>query len=110
MMRTMGKSATIPDARLSKQIATNDDAAAKQEEVEEQIEGDYVEMEARENGTGGPAPMMRTNEEMETADDAVASREENEEQAEEHRIDKVALEDTISAPSAEYIRSECVHD
>jgi hypothetical protein len=54
--------------------------------------------------------MMRTNEEMETADDAVASGEEVEEQAEEHRIDKVALEDTISAPSAEYIRSERVHD
>lgn len=110
-MRTMGKSATIPEARLSKQIATNDDAAANQEEVEEQIEGDNVEKTARENGTGGPAPIMRSNKEIETADDVVASTEEVEEQAEETLIDKVALEDGIRSPSAEeYIRREHVHD
>jgi hypothetical protein len=93
-MKTVGKSATIPESRLSKQIATNDDAAANEEQVEEQIEEDNVKKAARENGTGILAPIMRGNEEMETADDAVASREEVEEQAEESRIDKVALEDT----------------
>jgi len=51
-MKTVGKSATIPESRLSKQIATNDDAAANEEEVEEQIEEDNVKKAARENGTG----------------------------------------------------------
>jgi hypothetical protein len=110
-MKTVEKSATISESRLSKQIATIDDAAANEEEVEEQIEEDNVEKAARENGTGAPGPIMRRNMEMETADDAVSSREEVEEQTEESRVDKVALEDGISTPSAEeHIRRERVHD
>lgn len=54
-----GKVSSDPEARLSKQIATNDDATANQEEVEEQIEGDNVEEAARENETSGPAPIMK---------------------------------------------------
>jgi hypothetical protein len=108
-MRAMGKSATVPEAQLSKQIATNDDAAANQQEVEEQIEGDNVEKKAHENRTGSPVAIMRSNEEMQTADNAVAAKEEVDEQAEDLRIDKVALEDTISAPSAEDIRRGSVH-
>jgi hypothetical protein len=105
------KPATITEFRLSKQLATNDDAAANEEEAEEQIEEDNVGKAARENETGIRGPIMRSNEETETADDAVAGREEVEEQAEEHRIDKVALEDGISTPSAEeYIRWKRVHD
>jgi len=92
-------------SRLSKQIATNDDAAANKEEIEEQIEGDNVKSAARENATGFPVPILKGNEEIQDADDAVASREEVEEQAEESRIDKVAFEDGMSTPSAkEYIR------
>jgi NCAIR mutase (PurE)-related protein len=110
-MKNVGRSATIAESRLSKQIATNDDAAANEEEVEEQIEEDNVEKAARENGTGVPGRIMRGNKEMETADDAVASREEVEEQAEESRIDKVAFEDGISTTSAkEYIQSGRTHD
>ena len=109
-MKTVGKSATIPKSRLSKQIATNDDAAANEEEVEEQIEEDNVEKAARENRTGVPTPLM-SNKQIESADDAVASRKEVEEQAEESRIDKVAFEDGISTASAkEYIRRGRTHD
>jgi len=71
-MTTLRKYATIPDARLSKQIATKDNAAANEEEVEEQIEEDNVEKAAGENGTGIPDSSMtsnvRSNEEIETAD------------------------------------------
>jgi hypothetical protein len=109
-MKTVGKSATIPKSRLSKQIATNDDAAANEEEVEEQIEEDNVEKAARENRTGVPTPLM-SNKQIESADDAVASREEVEEQAEEKCIDKAAFEDGISTASAkEYIRRGRTHD
>ena len=53
-MMTVGTLATIPNSRLSRQIATNDDAAANEDEVEEQIEEDNVEKTARENETGAP--------------------------------------------------------
>lgn len=46
-----GKSATIPESRSSKQIATNDDAAANEQEVEEQIREDNVEEQAEETRT-----------------------------------------------------------
>ena len=82
-MKNVQRSVTISESGLSKQMAANDDAAADEEEVDEQIEGDNVEKEARENGTIAPAPIMRSNEEIKTADDAVAAREEVEEQAEE---------------------------
>ncbi len=53
-MRVVGKFAPIPKSRLSKQMATNDDAAANEDEVEEQIEEENVEKTARENETGAP--------------------------------------------------------
>jgi hypothetical protein len=43
---------------LSKQIATNDDVAANEEEVEEQIEEDNVEKAARENRSGVTTLLM----------------------------------------------------
>jgi len=105
-MKNAPKSVT----RLSKQIATDDDAAANGQEVEEQMEEDNVEKAARENETRGPAPIM-SNDEIKTADDAADSREEVEEQAEESRIDKVAFEDGVSIASAqEYIRRGRDHD
>ena len=110
-MKTVGVSRTIRESRLSKQILANDDAAARAEEVEEQIEEDSVEKAARENETRVPAPIIRSNEEMETADDAVASREQEQEQAEGSRIDKVAFEDGIGTAAAEeYIRRGHTHD
>jgi len=110
-VKTVGTSATIPESRLSKQIATNDDAAANEEEVDEQIEEDNVEKAARENETRVPAPIMTGNKQIECADDAVASREEVEEQAEEKCINKAAFEDGISTASAkEYIRRKRTHD
>ena len=109
-MKPVGMSATIPESRLRKQIATKDDAAANAEEVEEQIEEDNVEKAARENETGAPIPTM-SNEKMAVDDDAVASREQEQEQAEDSRIDKVAFEDGISTAAAkEYIRRGRDHD
>lgn len=111
-MKTGGNAATISKFRLSKPIATNDDAAANEQEVEEQIEEENVEKAARENRTGAQATFMST-EQIETADDAVAPREEVEEQAEESRIDidKVAFEDGISAAAAEqYMKRGHIHD
>ena len=103
-MKKVGKSATILQSQLSKQIATNDNAAASEQEVKEQIEEDSVENAARKNRSGSPAPFMR-NKPIEAAGDAIAIREEVEEQAEESRIDKVAFEDGVSTTSAkEYIR------
>jgi hypothetical protein len=81
-MKTVGKSATNPESRLSQQIATHDDVAANEEEVEEQIEEDNVENAARENGTGSTDPILRSNKEVETVDDGLAPTEEVEEQAE----------------------------
>ena len=75
-MKTVGKSATNPESRLSQQIATHDDVAANEEEVEEQIEEDNVENAARENGTGSTGKILRSSKEVETADDALASMEE----------------------------------
>ena len=110
-MATVAKFARVPTSRSSRQIATNDDAVAKQEEVEEQIEEDRVEKAARENRAGDSVPIMRGNQEIESADDAVASREEVEEQAGENRIDKVAFNEGISAASAkEYIGRGRNHD
>jgi hypothetical protein len=110
-MQIVGKSATIPESRLSKQIATNDDAAADEQEVEDQIEEDNGEKATRKNGTGVPVPILRGNEAMGTADDAVASKEEVEAQAEESRIAKVAFEDGMSTASAkEYIQRGRTHD
>jgi len=94
-MTTVGKFGTIPKSQLSPQIATNDGAAANEEEVEEQIEEENVEKAALENRAGVSTPFM-SNKQIETADDAVASREEVEEQAEESRIAKVAVEDGMS--------------
>jgi hypothetical protein len=109
-MKNVGKFATIPESRLSKPIATNDDAAANAEEVEEQIEEDNVEKAARENRSGVPTPLM-SNRQIETADDAAAAREEVEEQAEESRIDKAAFEDGMSAASTkEYTHRGRTHD
>ena len=48
-MTIVGKFAMIPKSRSSEQIATNDDATANEEEVEEQIEEDNVEKAALEN-------------------------------------------------------------
>jgi hypothetical protein len=79
-MKTVGRSATIPESRLSKQIATIGDAAANEEEVEEQIEEDNVKRVARENATGLPIRILRGSEEMAPVDDAVAAGEEVEEQ------------------------------
>jgi hypothetical protein len=104
-MKSDGESATISESRLSKQIATNDDAAAHEEEAEEQLEEDNVEKAARKNRSAVPSPFM-SNKQIETADDAVV-----EEQVEESRIDKVAFEDGISTASAkEYIRRGRTHD
>jgi hypothetical protein len=99
-MTTVGKFATIPESLLSKQIATNDDAAANEEEVEEQIEEDNVKRVARENATGFPIRILRGNEERQAADDAVAS-DEVEEQVERKRVEKKAFENRVSAASAE---------
>ena len=57
MMTTVGKFATIPESRLGKQMAANDDAAANEEEVEEQIEEDNVE---RQHMKTAPAPRSRS--------------------------------------------------
>ncbi len=54
-MKTVAKTATIPESRLSQQIAANDDAAANEEEVEEQIEEDNVKKAARENTISVPS-------------------------------------------------------
>ncbi len=114
-MKTGGRSATIAESRLSKQIATNDDAAANEEEVDEQIEEDNVEKLALENGSGVSTPSMGNrqmgNKQIETADNAVASREKVKEQAQESRIDKVAFEDGVSkAAATEYIKRGRTHD
>ena len=58
MMTTVGKFATLPESRLGKQMAANDDSAANEEEVEEQIEEDNVRKAARENSTGATIPLM----------------------------------------------------
>ena len=42
---------------MSQQIATNDDAAANEEEIEEQIEEDNVEKAARENSSRLSGPV-----------------------------------------------------
>jgi hypothetical protein len=63
-MKTVGTSATNPESRLSQQIATHDDVAANEEEVEEQIEEDNVENAARENGPASMVPILRNNGEI----------------------------------------------
>jgi len=109
-MTTAGKFAAVSKSELSKKLAANDNAAANEQEVEEKIEEDTVEKEARENRTDARLPFM-SNKQRETADDAVASREEIEEQAVESRIDKVAFEDGVSTTSAkEYIHSGRAHE
>jgi hypothetical protein len=99
-MTTVGKFATLGESRMSKQIATNDDDAANEEEVEEQIEEENVEKAAGEYGTGIPIPFM-SNSRIETADDAEASSEEVEEQVERKHVEKKALGNRISAASAQ---------
>ena len=109
-MKNVEKSVTVAASRLSRQMATNDDAAANEEDVEEQIEEEDVEKAALENRSDVPIP-FKSNQQIETADNAAASREEVEEQAEESRVDKVAFEDGVSTSSAtEYIRSGRAHD
>jgi hypothetical protein len=99
------------EVRVSKKIATSDDAAANQEEVDEQMGEDAVKKKARENATGTPAPIMKGADVLETADNVVASSEEVTEQAQESRIDKVAFEDGISTAAAEeYIGRGRTHD
>ena len=63
-MATVAKFARVPTSRSSRQIATNDDAAANEEEVEEQIEEDNVENAARENGPASMVPILRNNGEI----------------------------------------------
>lgn len=109
-MNAVGRSAMIAESGLSKQIATNDDAAANEEEVEEQIEEENVEKTAHENETGAPIPMMG-NDEMAVDDDAVSAREEVQQQVERKRVEKEAFENRISAASAEkWIRNGRTHD
>jgi len=109
-MTMVRKFATIPESRLSKRTATDDDAAANQEEIAQQIEEDNVKKQAGENVTGGPTPFV-SNKQIESADDAVASREEVEGQAERKRIEKEAFENRISVASAEkWTRGGRTHD
>ncbi|MGC2357106.1 MAG: hypothetical protein WA491_13665 [Candidatus Acidiferrum sp.] len=103
MMTTVGKFATPPESRLGKQMVANDDSAANEEEVEEQIEEDNVRKAAHENSTGATIPFM--SKQIETADDAVASNDEAEEQVERKRVEKEAFENRISAASAEKWRN-----
>ena len=99
-MKTAGKNAIIPESQLSKQIATNDDIAANEEEVEEQIEELSVERAAGEN-----------SEKSDTDDVATPYERAVEGQAEEGRIDKVAIEDGINPSAAEeYIHQGHTHD
>jgi hypothetical protein len=99
------------EVRVSKQIATIDNAAANREEVDEQMEQSTVEKAARENAPGIPVPGMKGAEELMAADNAVASSEEVAQQAQESRIDKVAFEDGISTAAAEeYIGRGRTHD
>jgi hypothetical protein len=86
---------------VSRQTATNDDAAANEEEVEEQIEKDNVKKAARENVSGVPNPIMRGIEEKAAVDDAVAAGEEVQEQVERIRAEQRAFENRISVASAE---------
>jgi hypothetical protein len=109
-MTSVGKLATISEFRLSKHLAANDDAAANEEEVEEQIEDENVEKVADQNRTVIPFPHM-INQQINTAHDAVASGEQIEEQAEESPINKVAFEDGITTTAAEeYIKRGRAHD
>lgn len=109
-MMVVGTLAPISNSRLSRQMATNDDAAANEEEVEEQIEEENVEKTARENETGAPIPMM-SNAEMAVDDDAVSAREEVQQQVEGKRVEKEAFENRISVASAEkWTRSGRTHD
>jgi hypothetical protein len=98
-MKTVRRSATIPEFRLS-QMAANNNAATNLEEVEGQIEEDNVKKAARENAIGTPA-MMRGSAEMAAVDDAGAAGEEVQEQVERKRVEKQAFENRISAASAE---------
>jgi hypothetical protein len=109
-MTAVGKFATIAKSRLSKRIATNDDAAANEEEIEEQIEEDNVKENARENETAAPIPTM-SNVEMAVTDDAVFMREEVQQQVEAKRVEKEAFENRISTASAErWTRSGRTYD
>jgi hypothetical protein len=94
-MRTVEKVRSAPESRLSKQITSDNDAAANEEEREERNERNSVKKAARANGTGFPVPRM-SNKQMETADDAVASKEEVEQRAEESHINMLARENGIS--------------
>jgi hypothetical protein len=98
-MKTVRRSATIPEFRLS-QMAANDNAATNLEEVEGQIEEDNVKKAARGNAIGIPA-MMRGSAEMAAVDDAGAAGEEVQEQVERKRVEKQTFENRISAASAE---------
>jgi hypothetical protein len=110
-MNTVGRSAMISESRLGKQLATKDDSAANEEEVEQQIEEDNVERVAREIAPGLPIRILRDREEIEAADDAVASKDEVEEQVERKRVEEKAFENRISAASAEkWIRNGRTHD
>jgi len=110
-MKTVGRSATISGFLLIKQMAANDDSAANEEEVEEQIEEDNVERVAREIAPGLPIRILRDSEEIEAADDAVASKDDVEEQVERKRVEEKAFKNRISADSAEkWIRNGRTHD
>ena len=110
-MKNAGKSVTIAEFQLSKQIVATDDAAANEVEVEEQIEEDNVKKQAHENQTSNLGPVVRGSKQMTIDDNATAAEEEIEEQAEESRIDKEAFEGGMSTASAkEYIRRVSSHD
>jgi hypothetical protein len=109
-MKTAGKNAMIPEARLSKQIATNDDVMAIAEEVEAQTDEQNVE-KAAENAADSPALILRGNEEPSSGDDVMTSRRAVEEQAEGGRVDKVVFEDGVNSSAAEeYIHRGHIHD
>jgi hypothetical protein len=109
-MNTVGRSAMIAESRFSKELAANDDFAANEEEVEEQIEEQNVEKTARENETGAPITMV-SNEERAVDDDAASAGEEVQQQIERKRVEKEAFENRISAASAEkWIRNGRTHD
>jgi hypothetical protein len=109
-MKTAGKNSMTPEARLSKQIETNDDVAAIKEEVEDQIDEENVERAAK-NATDSAALSVRDNEEPGPGDEVIPSMKSVEDQAEEGRIDKVAFEDGINPAAAEeYIHRGHTHD
>jgi hypothetical protein len=74
-MTGVEESATVPTPRLGKQMASNDHAAANEEEVEDQIEEENVGRAACENRSA-TRTLTPVTSRQKTADHAVVSREE----------------------------------